>query len=71
MLFRRDSLPCGCKLCGCICPQHSGFSCTDPCPAHRRPDGGWGYEVLSAVALCLFFGAIVVWCAILGAPAPV
>lgn len=72
MLFRRDFLPCGCRMCGCICPEHSGFSCGDPCPAHRASaGGGWGAEVAGLVALALFCGAIFVWMAVLSVPVPV
>ncbi len=62
-----DSLPCGCKLCGCVCTAHSPDRIERPCARHgvfivTRFVAG---EVATLAALALFFGMIGVWAAIL------
>lgn len=27
-------VPCGCRPCGCLCPEHSGTGRADPCDVH-------------------------------------
>ena len=36
MADQSRTLPCGCRLCGCLCPVHSPVREQDYCSAHRR-----------------------------------
>ena len=61
MLFPRpNTLPCGCRHCGCVCPEHSGFGAWAACPAHDPNSGGWLREVGALISLALFIGLFAV-----------
>lgn len=62
------TLSCGCKTCGCACPDHSGFRAYSPCARHAISAGlaFAGGEALRLAALALFVGAVAVWASILG-----
>ena len=71
-------LPCGCRLCGCLCEQHAHpFSAVDVgvdlgrvrlCLSHRTQAVLLAvlHEAGTLVSLALFGGMIAVWAAILG-----
>lgn len=68
MLFHEpDSLPCGCRRCGCLCEDHSPSGCASPCPRHGLPIvARWiAAEVAALCALSLLIASAAVWCSVL------
>jgi hypothetical protein len=57
-----DILPCGCRLCGCSCPDHSPTRQECACPSHIVRF--LAEEAAALVSLALFTGMIAVWAAI-------
>lgn len=64
--LKPDSLPCGCRRCGCVCHAHSGTGREEPCNQHAT----WivtrfvAGEVATLIVLALFIGMISIWGAI-------
>lgn len=37
MRFDRTDLPCGCRRCGCLCPEHAIANMSPMCATHVGP----------------------------------
>ncbi|MDE2105416.1 MAG: hypothetical protein KGL39_49775 [Patescibacteria group bacterium] len=72
MRFDLPDVPCGCKPCGCLCPEHSASGLDDLCARHGLPVvARWiAGEALALVALGLLIASVVVLGAISSVPAP-
>jgi hypothetical protein len=62
------NVPCGCRLCGCLCAEHSPDHVDRLCDRHAvytvtRFVAG---EVAVLVTLALFLGMISIWARVLG-----
>jgi hypothetical protein len=64
------AVPCGCRHCGCLCPEHSPDRIERLCAAHvnRAVFRFIADEASRLVVLVLFAGMVAVWAAILGSP---
>lgn len=60
-------LPCGCRTCGCLCPDHSPDGRDRPCFEHVRQTvaAAIGEEAARLIGVALLAGLIISWCAIL------
>lgn len=64
-------LPCGCRLCGCLCPEHSPFRADTPCLKHGGAVAlAVCWEAMCLVAAGLFAAMIIAWAAILSGLPP-
>lgn len=63
-------LSCGCRTCGCLCPQHSPSNAEMLCERHSNEAIARfiAKEAATLVALALFIAGAMVWCSILAAP---
>ena len=61
-------LKCGCRLCGCVCADHSADGEERLCAVHidRAVFRLIAEEAGSLVAIALFSSAVLVWAVILG-----
>lgn len=66
-MIRPDSIPCGCKLCGCVCAEHSASRVEELCAPHvyRAVFGFICEEGARLVAVALFVAVVVSWAAVL------
>jgi hypothetical protein len=60
------ALPCGCRLCGCLCSEHSPDRTDRLCAAHvdRAVFRFIAGEATTLMAIGLFVAMILVWAAI-------
>lgn len=63
----RFDLPCGCRPCGCLCPEHSPTRLDDLCPRHAGAAvARWiGAECLALVSILLLIASAAVWTEVL------
>ncbi|HEY6030481.1 MAG TPA: hypothetical protein VIU44_07960 [Gaiellaceae bacterium] len=63
MRFDLPDVPCGCKACGCLCPEHSPSGLDDLCPRHGLPVvARWiAGEALALVSILLLIACAAVW----------
>ena len=68
----RFDIPCGCKLCGCLCGSHSPTRLEDLCPRHALPVvARWiAGEVMALICILLLIACVAVWSVVLRVPAP-
>jgi len=67
MRFDLPDAPCGCRPCGCVCPEHSLSGLDDLCPRHGLPAvARWiAGEVAALASILLLIASVAVWAAIL------
>jgi len=64
------ALSCGCRSCGCLCPEHSPIRSALPCAAHAAPVAvaRWiAGEVAALLSLLLLIACVAVWGSVFGA----
>jgi hypothetical protein len=66
---KSDTLPCGCRLCGCACAEHSPARTETPCWRHGRIAWILG-DAAALAAIGLFLACFAVWGAILADSLP-
>lgn len=60
-------LRCGCRLCGCVCSEHSPTGEAMLCAPHlsRAVSAFVGAEAVRLVAISIFVAVVLGWCAVL------
>lgn len=60
--MRFDRLPCGCRPCGCLCPEHSPTRAVSLCARHAAPIiARWiAGEIAALAALLLLIACVAV-----------
>lgn len=67
-MLKSSKLPCGCRTCGCICPEHSPDRRGILCDTHKSVAiARWiAMDAATLVSLALFAVTVGVWAYLLG-----